>query len=78
MPSSLPIRCSTQALKRVVRYAVNHGWDVERTNGGHVRFLKPGCPPVFTGFSPSDARAEKNVVARLRRVQRQEQEGEEK
>lgn len=73
MPSALPIRCSTRALKRVVRYAVDHGWDVERTSGGHVRFLKPGCPPVFTGFSPSDARAEKNVVARLRRVQKQEE-----
>lgn len=76
MPDALPIRCSTRALKRVVRYAVDHGWIVERTRGGHVRFIKPGCPPVFTGFSPSDARAEKNVLARLRRVQRQE-EGEE-
>ena len=72
MPDALPIRCSTRALKRVVRYAVTHGWIVERTRGGHVRFIKPGCPPVFTGFSPSDARAEKNVLARLRRVQRHE------
>ncbi len=72
MPDALPIRCSTRALKRVVRYAVDHGWFVERTRGGHVRFIKPGGPPVFTGFSPSDARAEKNVLARLRRVQRHE------
>ena len=72
MPDALPIRCSTRALKRVARYAVTHGWNVERTRGGHVRFIKPGCPPVFTGFSPSDARAEKNVLARLRRVQRHE------
>lgn len=73
MPDALPIRCSTRALKRVVRYAVTHGWIVERTRGGHVRFIKPGCPPVFTGFSPSDARAEKNVQARLRRMERQEE-----
>ncbi|CAO1665239.1 MULTISPECIES: type II toxin-antitoxin system HicA family toxin [unclassified Salinicola] len=72
MPDALPIRCSTRALKRVARYAVTHGWNVERTRGGHVRFIKPGCPPVFTGFSPSDARAEKNVLARLRREQRHE------
>ncbi|MGQ7245167.1 type II toxin-antitoxin system HicA family toxin [Salinicola sp. V024] len=73
MSDALPIRCSTRALKRVVRYAVTHGWIVERTRGGHVRFIKPGCPPVFTGFSPSDARAEKNVLARLRRMERQEE-----
>ena len=72
MPDALPIRCSTRALKRVARYAVTHGWNVERTRGGHVRFIKPGCPPVLTGFSPSDARAEKNVLARLRREQRHE------
>lgn len=70
MSDSLPIRCSANALKRVVRYAHDHGWKVRRTRGGHVRFTKPGCPPVFTGFSPSDARAEKNVLARLRRVQK--------
>lgn len=73
MSDALPIRCSTRAMKRVIRYAIDHGWAVERTRGGHVRFIKPGCPPVFTGFSPSDARAEKNVLARLRRVQRQEE-----
>ena len=28
MPDALPIRCSTRALKRVVRYAVTHGWIV--------------------------------------------------
>lgn len=67
----MTLRCSTNALKRVVRYAQDHGWNVKRTRGGHVRFIKPGCPPVFTGFSPSDVRAEKNVLARLRRVQRQ-------
>lgn len=73
MSDSLPIRCSTRALKRVVRFAIAHGWSVERTRGGHVRFIKSGCPPVFTGFSPSDARAERNVLARLRRVQKQEE-----
>lgn len=73
MASSLPIRCSTQAMKRVVRYAINHGWEVERTRGGHLRFNKAGCPPVFTGYSPSDVRAEKNVLARLRRLQKREE-----
>lgn len=73
MPNALSIHCSTRALKRVVRFAVNHGWDVERTRGGHVRFIKAGLPPVFTGFSPSDARAEKNALARLRRLQKQEE-----
>lgn len=67
----MTLRCSTNALKRVVRYAQDHGWNVKRTRGGHVRFTRPGCPPVFTGFSPSDARAEKNALARLRRIQKQ-------
>lgn len=72
MADSLPIRCSNRSMKRVVSFAVHHGWDVERTRGGHLRFLKAGCPPVFTGYSPSDARAEKNVLARLRRIQKQQ------
>ncbi|REC93400.1 hypothetical protein C8D72_3446 [Kushneria indalinina DSM 14324] len=73
MADALPIRCPSRALRRVVRYAVDHGWFVERTRGGHVRFIKPGCPPVFTGFSPSDTRAERNVLARLRRIQQQKE-----
>lgn len=75
MANSLPVRCSNKSMKRLMRFALHHGWDVERTRGGHLRFLKQGCPPVFTGYSPSDARAEKNMLARLRRIQRQ-QEGE--
>lgn len=73
MVNALPIRCSTRAMKRIVRFAVDHGWNVERTRSGHVRFVKAGCPPVFTGFTLSDSRAEKNCLARLRRVQRQEE-----
>lgn len=73
MADPFSIRCPSKAMKRLMRFAMHHGWQVERTNGGHLRFLKRGCPPVFTGFSPSDVRAEKNMLARLRRVQRQEE-----
>ena len=67
-----PLR-GTKGIERVIRYAKAHDWHVERTRGGHIRFVKAGCPPVFTGYSPSDARAEKNALARLRRVQRHEE-----
>lgn len=53
-------------------YASSAGWSVKRTNGGHLRFSKPGRPFIFTSSTPSDRRAYLNALAMLRRADRQE------
>lgn len=53
-------------------YAAVNGWQVKRTNGGHLRFAKPGRAAIFTSSTPSDRRAYLNALAMLRRADRQE------
>lgn len=52
-------------------YACSAGWSIKRTNGGHLRFSKPGRPVIFTSSTPSDRRAYLNALAMLRRADRQ-------
>lgn len=58
-------------LESLVHFAQRHKWRMERTRGGHIKLTKPGMPPIFTSFTPSDSRSQRNVIARMRRVQRQ-------
>jgi predicted RNA binding protein YcfA (HicA-like mRNA interferase family) len=51
-------------------YAANNGWLVMRTNGGHLRFTKPGRPIIHTSSTPSDRRAWLNALAMLTRADR--------
>ncbi|SDI35769.1 hypothetical protein SAMN05216588_11586 [Pseudomonas flavescens] len=62
-------RCGKSLLHLLV-YAANNGWTARRTRGGHVRFQKPGCTPVFTSSTPSDWRAYRNALAMLVRADR--------
>lgn len=55
----------------LVEYALKEGWIVSRTSGGHLRFIKPGLPTIFTSSTVSDHRGFYNAQAMLRRVQRQ-------
>lgn len=55
----------------LIEYALREGWEVIRTRNGHLKFTKPGMPPIFTSSTASDHRAGRNARARLRRMQRQ-------
>ncbi|HAB5395171.1 type II toxin-antitoxin system HicA family toxin [Serratia nematodiphila] len=55
----------------LIEYALSEGWAVSRTAGGHLKFLKPGLPPIFTSSTASDHRAGRNARAMLRRAKRQ-------
>lgn len=57
-------------LKPLIDFALREGWEVVRTPGGHLKFTKPGLPPIYTGATASDHRAGRNALARLRRVGR--------
>ena len=54
----------------LIEYALAEGWEVVRTAGGHLRFTRPGLPPIFTSSTASDHRAGRNARAMLRRAQR--------
>lgn len=57
-------------LRPLIEFALSEGWDVSRTAGGHLRFVKAGLPPIFTASTASDHRATQNAWARLRRAGR--------
>ena len=65
----------SKGIEQLVRYARAHHWRIERTRGGHLKLTKPGLPPVFTGYSPSDVRAQRNAIARLQRTQQRSSAG---
>lgn len=62
---------SRKKLRDLTDFAMTQGWTISHTNGGHLRFSKPGLPPIFTSSTPSDYRAERNMRAQLRRTDRQ-------
>jgi hypothetical protein len=54
----------------LIEFALSEGWEVSRTSGGHLKFVKTGLPPIFTSSTASDRRASQNAWARLRRAER--------
>lgn len=57
-------------MEHSLAYAAAHAWEVSRTGGGHLRFDKPGCRPVFSSFSPSCPFADRKTLARLKQHER--------
>ncbi|WP_230854495.1 hypothetical protein [Arthrobacter terrae] len=57
-------------LRNLVRLAESQGWEFGRTHSGHVKFCSPysTTQPVFYSGTPGDHRAQKNLVAKLRRA----------
>jgi hypothetical protein len=57
--------------RELVRWARDRGWEVEPTNGNHLRFSKDGVErPVFAGQRLGDPRAVRNAKAQLLRSER--------
>ncbi|MDU8358507.1 MULTISPECIES: hypothetical protein [Pseudomonas] len=71
-----PLRGAKKALQDLALFAIAQGWVVQRTRGGHVKFTKGGCCPIYTSFTPSDHRAGLNARAQLRRAQSLSHDGE--
>jgi predicted RNA binding protein YcfA (HicA-like mRNA interferase family) len=56
-------------VEQFLRVLRRDGWRVERTNGEHWKLTPPGSGRmVFTGSTPSDHRAIKNLKAECRRA----------
>jgi len=60
----------SRRLRPLIEFALSEGWEVARTPGGHLKFTKQGLPPIYTGSTASDHRADRNALARLRRTER--------
>lgn len=55
-------------LRDLVRRTTSQGWNVRRTNGGHLAFEAPDGGTVYAAATPSDGhRAIRNTRAELRR-----------
>ncbi|MAY27032.1 type II toxin-antitoxin system HicA family toxin [Sodalis sp. RH20] len=70
MTTARSLHRGNKRLKPLIDFALKEGWEVVRTSGGHLKFTKPGLPPIYTGSTPSDRRAGLNARARLRRTNR--------
>jgi hypothetical protein len=60
-------------LRALIEFALNEGWHVKRTPGGHLKFSKPGHASIYTSSTASDHRASLNARAQLRRAARNAQ-----
>ncbi|MBX6319038.1 MULTISPECIES: hypothetical protein [Pseudomonadota] len=70
MSSAHELSRGHKQLRGLIEFALRQGWEVVRTPGGHLKFTKPGLPPIYTGSTASDYRAERNARAQLRRAVR--------
>ncbi|QNM96761.1 hypothetical protein [Chitinimonas koreensis] len=71
MPSPHELCRGRKRLLPLIEYAVKEGWEVSRTPGGHLKFVKAGLPPIYTSSTASDHRATRNARAQLARAVRQ-------
>lgn len=54
----------------LIEFALSDGWEVHRTPGGHLKFVKPNLPPIFTCSTASGHQACQNAWTRRRRTGR--------
>jgi hypothetical protein len=59
-----------RAIAELIACAKSYGWIVKRTAGGHLRMTHPNGALIYSASTPSDWRATRNAVARLRRAER--------
>lgn len=57
-----------RGIKSLTNFALDNGWDVDRTGRGHLRFKGPEGQLVFSAGTPSDYRTLYNTAAKLRRA----------
>lgn len=56
-------------VRRLLREMERSGWTVQRTRSDHYKLIHPSGEFVFMASTPSCHRWEKNVRARIRRIE---------
>lgn len=62
-PNDLP-----ESHRQIGKWAVENGWSLQRSAGGHNIFRSPEGRPYFASATPSDYRGTKNMLADLYRM----------
>lgn len=75
MPNARNLCGGRKRLLPLIEFALREGWEVSRTAGGHLKFVKPGMSPIYTSSTASDHRAGLNARAQLRRAGRNSEAG---
>jgi len=71
MASAHELARGHKRLRALIEFALAEGWHVKRTPGGHLKFTKRGCAPIYTSSTASDHRASLNARAQIRRADRE-------
>lgn len=57
---------TTKEITRLAKEAIRQGWDVSKTNGGHLKWVSPSGSFFYSALTPSDPRSLKNIQRDLR------------
>ena len=57
---------TNKELRVLEKQAINQGWRVSYSNGGHLKWIAPNGKVVFTSATPSDGRAIANITSNLK------------
>ena len=61
--------CTNKTVDKKLMQLVSRGWTVSRTGGGHIKATSPTGAFCFLASSPSDHRAEKNILSAIRKIE---------
>jgi predicted RNA binding protein YcfA (HicA-like mRNA interferase family) len=60
-------KMKSKEIQELIKLAETQGWRVEKSNGGHYKWMSPTGKMVITSATPSDKRAFANIQSDLRR-----------
>jgi len=63
---------NTKEMRKLISLAIKRGYNVELRNGGHYKFTAPTGRFFFTSATPSDRRALDNILADMKRAEKQD------
>ena len=61
---------NTKEIRKVISLAIKKGYNVELRKGGHYKFTAPSGKFFFTSATPSDKRALANILADMKRAEK--------
>ena len=57
---------TTKEITKLAKEAIRQGWEVSKTNGGHLKWVSPLGSFFYSALTPSDPRSIKNIQRDLR------------
>ena len=63
---------NTKEMRKLISLAIKKGYNVELRHNGHYKFTAPTGKFFFTSSTPSDRRALNNILADMKRAEKQD------